>query len=84
MIIQVIQQHMAVVEDVLSKHLLWCPRLADVQNTVVDACKKTIVRLNDGRECEVITKINEAEESESVQYMIETKVNRWQVKEEAW
>lgn len=47
-------QHACMVDDLIVRHLLWTPEIA---HPLVEAIGviRTIIRLNDGRECEVLT-----------------------------
>lgn len=45
-------QHAQAVEDVLERHMLWCPVLVHPKIAMMGIIR-TIIRLNDGRQCEV-------------------------------
>jgi len=68
------QQHGAVVEDVLGRHLLWCPTIIDCLPIVWQPTKTTMLRLNDGRECQIVTRMEKHGED---LYRIETEVGKW-------
>ena len=47
-------QHHQAIEDVVASHLLWIPEIFTPQ-VLVPGMLRTIIRLNDGRSCEVST-----------------------------
>lgn len=49
-------QHMQALEDVIEHHMLWCPKLVYPRLTL-SGMLRTIVVLNDGRQCEVSTSV---------------------------
>jgi hypothetical protein len=71
---EAIHQHAIVVEKVIGEHMLWCPQIVDVMDTVQTPYKRTFLRLNDGRECEVLTQIAE---NDGHVFTIQTRVSEW-------
>ena len=71
---EAIHQHSAVVEKVVGDHFLWCPVIMDIVNMVSGTVKCTMVRLNDDRQCNVVTNIRE----DGPVFRIQTEVSPWE------
>ena len=77
---EIMRQHSEVVENVLESHFLWCPCILDVVPLASLSSRRTVLRLNDGRECEVVTRLNREDGEDKRTLKIETEVGKWEMK----